>query len=232
MNATEPRGAARYTREESGEISLLVNETFVSIQGEGPLQGVPTFFIRLTGCNLRCRYCDTTYAYFEGDRRGIGEVVHEAADSGAPAILVTGGEPLAQAGTPALCSSLLEAGLDVSLETNGTFSLQSLPLGVRKSVDVKTPGSGYGDSFSSEILQDLGPGDTLKFVVVSREDFDWARGWLREKKIPAAGPEVFFLPAWGRVNARDLAGWVLQQRLRARVQVQLHKILWGERRGV
>ncbi len=232
MKNSELRGAARYTREETAEFSFLVNETFVSIQGEGPQQGIPTFFIRLTGCNLRCRYCDTTYAYFEGNRRTLGELVREAADSKAPSVLVTGGEPMAQAGAPALCRALLEEGLDVTLETNGTFLLQTLPTGVRKIVDVKTPGSGHGDSFSREIMQDLGSGDILKFVIVSREDFDWARNWLEENEIPADGPEIFFLPAWEQVKARDLAGWVLEHRLRARVQVQLHKVLWGERSGV
>jgi len=232
VSRREPRGAARDPRPDGGPLSLLVNETYRSIQGEGPLQGLPTFIIRLTGCNLRCRYCDTRYAYFEGERRSVAGLLEGAKESGARQVLVTGGEPLAQSGTPLLCGALLEDGFGVSLETNGSYIPDRLPPDVVKVVDVKTPGSGEDDSFAGEILELLGPRDSLKFVLTDRDDFEWARAWLLGHTLPAEPPEVLFLPVWERLDVRDLACWILETGLHARLQVPLHRVLWGSRRHV
>ena len=226
-----PRGAARYPRTRDCEPTLLVNETFLSIQGEGPEQGYPTFFIRLTGCNLRCTYCDSAYAFYHGTRRGLGDVVEEARRSGAVRVLVTGGEPLAQASAPRLCRDLIRAGLKVSVETNGSYGLAALPAAARRVVDVKTPGSGEGGSFLPSILGALHRGDALKFVLVDREDYLWTRDFLRAYTVPA-GVETLLSPAWGKLDPGTLAGWLLEDRLSVRLQLQLHKMLWGYRRGV
>lgn len=226
-----PRGAARYPKGRGPEPTLLVNETFLSIQGEGPEQGYPTFFIRLTGCNLRCGYCDSAHAFFQGTRRRIGDVVEEARRSGAGRVLVTGGEPMAQAAAPRLCKALLEAGLLVSVETNGSFALDSLPAAVRRVVDVKTPASGEEGSFLFSIPGKLRRGDALKFVLVDREDYLWTRDFLRAYTVPP-GVEVLLSTAWGKLDPGTLAGWLLADRLGVRVQIQLHKLLWGDRRGV
>lgn len=226
-----PRGGARYPRPPASEPTLLVHETFLSIQGEGPEQGYPTHFIRLAGCNLRCSYCDTAYAYFQGARRTLGDVVEEARRSGADRVLVTGGEPMAQAGTPALCRALLRAGLSVSLETNGSFALGGIPAHVRRIVDVKTPGSGEGGSFLHGLLPALRRGDAIKFVLADRDDYLWTRQFLREYTAPA-GVEILLSPAWGQLDPGPLAGWMVEDRVRARLHLQIHRILWGTRRGV
>jgi 7-carboxy-7-deazaguanine synthase len=226
-----PRGAARYPRTSDPAPTLLVNETFLSIQGEGPEQGYPTFFIRLTGCNLRCAYCDSVYAFAQGTRRALSDVVEEARRSGVNRVLVTGGEPLAQAAAPRLCRDLLKAGLKVSLETNGSFGLDGLPAATRRVVDVKTPGSGEGGSFLPSVLCDMRKGDALKFVLVDREDYLWTRDFLRAYTLPS-GVETLLSCAWGKLDPGMLAGWLLEDRLSVRLQLQLHKMLWGDRRGV
>jgi 7-carboxy-7-deazaguanine synthase len=226
-----PRGAARYPKDRHRAPTLLVAETFISIEGEGPEQGFPTFFIRLTGCNLRCSYCDSAHAFFEGTRRLLDDVVEEARRSGTGRVLVTGGEPLCQAATPLLCRELARLGLIVSIETNGSMSLAGLPAAVRKVVDVKAPGSGEGGAFLPGILGQLRRGDALKFVISHREDYLWTRSFLGEYTIPA-GVEVLLSPAWGAMDPGVLAGWILEDRAQVRFQIQLHKVLWGDKRGV
>jgi 7-carboxy-7-deazaguanine synthase len=224
-------GAARYARRRRPEPTLLVSEIYSSLQGEGPEQGYPTVLVRLTGCNLRCNYCDSAFAFYSGERRLLSEVVGAVKAAGLPRVLVTGGEPMAQAATPALCRALLGAGLSVSIETNGTYSLASLPRKILKVVDVKTPGSGEGGSFQESVLKQVDAKDLLKFVLTGREDYAWSRDFLRERSLPGA-VQAAFSPVWGRLEPRELAAWILEDRLPVRLQLQLHKVLWGERRGV
>lgn len=228
--AAGPTGAARYAKRALAGPTLLVNEIYASLQGEGPEQGYPTVLVRLTGCNLRCTYCDSAFAFFKGGRMALEEVVAKVAAFGIQRVLVTGGEPLAQRETPALCRSLLRAGHAVSIETNGAFQLAALPKRVIKVVDVKTPGSGEGESFQLSLLQQMDRKDVLKFVLSHREDYLWAREFMGRHHLPGP-PGVLLSPVWGRLDPKDLAAWTLEDRLDARVQIQLHKVLWGNKRG-
>lgn len=231
MDAPQPpRGAARYLGEKPPPRTLLVNEVYASIQGEGPEQGYPCVLVRLTGCPLRCSYCDSAFAFFEGRRMTVEEAAEAAGRFGISRVLVTGGEPLAQAAAPALCRVLLERGHRVSVETNGAHDLAHLPEGVVKVVDVKTPGSGEEGTFRMDNLRLLGPRDALKFVLTGREDFDFAVGFLERHGATLTCP-VFFSPAAGRLEARLLAEWMVERTVEARLMVQLHKVLWGEARG-
>jgi 7-carboxy-7-deazaguanine synthase len=226
----ERRGAERYPRAGPGPATLLLNELYLSLQGEGPEQGFPTVLLRLAGCNLRCSYCDSAYAFFEGRRVSLAEAVERTLSFGVKRVLVTGGEPMAQAATPALCRSLLGKGLSVSLETNGAYGLSSIPGRVVKVVDVKTPGSGEAGSFAAEILGQLGKKDVLKFVCTDRGDYLWSREFLGRHGLPGP-PSAFFSPAWGRLEPAELAAWILEDKLPVRLQLQLHKVVWGEARG-
>jgi 7-carboxy-7-deazaguanine synthase len=223
-------GAARYTKRALSEPTLLVNEIYASLQGEGPEQGYPTVLLRLTGCNLRCTYCDSAFAFYKGERRTLKSVVEEVAGHGISRVLVTGGEPMAQRETPALCRALLRAGHVVSIETNGAYDLGTLPKRVLKVVDVKTPASGEGDSFQPALLRQLDRKDVLKFVCKDRGDYLFAKDFMARHELPGP-PTVTLSPAWGTLDPKDLAAWVMEDRLPARVQVQLHKVLWGNKRG-
>ncbi len=228
-----PKGAERYPRPRAGKITLLVNEIYASIQGEGPQTGFPTVLARLAGCNLRCSYCDSSHAFYEGERIELGALVERISSYRLRRVLVTGGEPMAQAGTPALCRALLRGRFKVSIETNGSYALESLPRQAVKVVDVKTPLSGAAESFQARILSSLAPKDALKFVVAGKKDYLWSRDFILNNGLQAKGsPQLLFSPVWGEIKPADLAGWVLRDRLEARVQVQLHKVLWGNRRGV
>lgn len=224
------KGAARYLKRALAEPTLIVNEIYASLQGEGPEQGYPTVLVRLTGCNLRCAYCDSAFAFYKGERRTLASVVEEACAHRIERILVTGGEPMAQRETPALCRALLRAGRSVSIETNGAYDLSTLPKRVLKVVDVKTPGSGEGDSFQPPLLAQLDRKDVLKFVCRDRADYLFAKEFMARHRLP--GPaSVTLSPVWGSLDPKDLAAWVMEDRLDARVQVQLHKVLWGNKRG-
>ena len=225
-----PTGAARYTKRALAEPTLLVNEIYASLQGEGPEQGYPTVLVRLTGCNLRCNYCDSAFAFFKGERMALKAVLAKVASFGIGRVLVTGGEPMAQRETPALCKALLRSGHEVSIETNGAYELAALPKRVLKVVDVKTPGSGEGASFQPYLLEQMDRKDVLKFVLSHREDYLWARNFMAAHHLPGP-PRVMFSPVWGRLDPKDLAAWTLDDRLDARVQLQLHKVLWGNKRG-
>jgi len=225
-----PTGAGRYARRPESQPTLLVNEIYASLQGEGPEQGYPTVLVRLTGCNLRCTYCDSAFAFFKGERRFLAEVVQTVSDFGIQRVLVTGGEPLAQRETSFLCRSLLRRKHLVSIETNGAYELAGLPRRVLKVVDVKTPGSGEGGSFQPYLLGQMDRKDVLKFVCSDWEDYLWAKAFLAKYGLPGP-PSVTLSPVWGRLDPKDLAAWTLEDRLEARVQVQLHKVLWGNTRG-
>ena len=209
---------------------LKITETFVSIQGEADAVGWPTCFIRLTGCPLRCTYCDTEYAFHGGEWHEIDALVETARAAGVRHVCVTGGEPLAQRACLELLTALCDAGFAVSLETSGALDVSAVDPRVSRVVDVKTPTSGEAQRNRLENLPLLGPLDQLKFVVCSRADYDWARDFLREHARDLRA-QVLLSPAWGLVEPRDLAEWIIEDRLPARLQLQLHKLLWGEARG-
>jgi 7-carboxy-7-deazaguanine synthase len=206
---------------------LKITETFYSLQGEADACGWPTFFIRLTGCPLRCRYCDTEYAFHGGAWRSIDEVVEEARSSRAQRVCVTGGEPLAQKNCLKLLARLCDAGLDVSLETSGALDVSQVDPRVARVVDLKTPGSGECERNLYENLACLGPRDQVKFVICDRTDYEWAREQVRARDVPDRC-QVLFSPSAGQLPPSQLADWILEDRLQVRFQVQLHKVLWGE----
>lgn len=209
---------------------LKVTETFVSIQGEAEAVGWPTLFIRLTGCPLRCVYCDTQYSFFGGEWQTVEQLVEVARGSGVRHVCVTGGEPLAQKACLELLQALCDAGFDVSLETSGALDVAPVDPRVSRVVDVKTPDSGEERRNRLDNLDALTPRDQVKFVLNSRADYEWARDLVRGRNggLPCA---VLFSPVWGEVAPRDLAEWILADRLDVRLQVQLHKVLWGNEPG-
>ena len=222
--------AAHDTRAQIGEAARLkITEIFYSIQGEALFTGWPSVFVRLTGCPLRCRYCDTAYAFSGGDWRSIASIVDEVAQLGTPHVCVTGGEPLAQPRCLELLEALCERGFTVCLETSGALDIAPVDPRVHRIVDVKTPGSGEQARNLDDNIAALTGRDALKFVICSRGDYEWTRDWL------AAHPElpcpVFVSPSHEELAARELADWVLADRLNVRLQVQLHKQLWGDMPG-
>jgi 7-carboxy-7-deazaguanine synthase len=205
---------------------LKVTEIFHSLQGEADTSGFPTVFVRLTGCPLRCQYCDTEYAFYGGEWWEAEAIVARVLEFGTRYVCVTGGEPLAQKGCIALLRDLCEAGLRVSLETSGAMTLGEVDARVIKVVDVKTPGSKEERRNRYEELARLKVQDLVKFVICSRADYEWSRAKLRELTIPA-GCTVLFSPSHEQLPARELADWILEDRLPVRFQLQLHKYLWG-----
>jgi 7-carboxy-7-deazaguanine synthase len=205
---------------------LKVTEIFYSLQGEADTAGVPTAFVRLTGCPLRCRYCDTEYAFHGGEWWQAESIVARVREFGTRYVCVTGGEPLAQKGCAALLTMLCDAGLRVSLETGGAMPLAEVDARVVKVVDVKTPDSGEERRNHYEELARLAQQDQVKFVICSRSDYEWSREKLRELNLPAQST-VLFSPSHEQLAARDLAEWILADRLPVRLQIQLHKYLWG-----
>ena len=209
---------------------LRVTEVFSSLQGEAASQGRPTCFIRLTGCPLRCVYCDTEYAFTGGEWAGLGTLLERAAEAGLDHVCVTGGEPLAQPATPELLRRLCDAGYAVSLETSGALDVSAVDPRVTKVIDLKTPASGEAGRNRYENLQALAPADQVKFVLCDRADYDWAKETVARYRLTERC-EVLMTPAYGRLEPRTLAEWVLADRLPVRFQIQLHKLLWGETAG-
>ncbi len=209
---------------------LKLTEIFHSLQGESRSVGWPTVFVRLTGCPLRCTYCDTAYAFHGGEWWEIDAILAEVARHGARHVCVTGGEPLAQKRCPVLLERLCDAGYAVSLETSGAYDLSVVDARVSRVMDLKTPASGEMHRNRLENLPLLTPHDQLKFVVCDRADYEWARGMLREHAL-GARCEVLFSPSYGQVAPRELAAWILEDRLDVRFQLQLHKAIWGEEPG-
>ena len=208
---------------------VKLTETFVSIQGEADAVGWPTLFIRLTGCPLRCSYCDTQYAFYGGEWRTVEELLDVARGSGVRHVCVTGGEPLAQKSCLALLVALCDAGFSVSLETSGAMDVAGVDPRVSRVVDLKTPGSGEHERNRLANLEVLTARDQVKVVVCSRADYEWARDLLRNSApLPC---QVLVSPSWGQLEPRELAEWILADRLDVRLQVQLHKILWGNEPG-
>jgi 7-carboxy-7-deazaguanine synthase len=213
---------------------LRVTEIFRSLQGEADAVGWPTVFVRLTGCPLRCGYCDTAYAFHGGEWWTIAQVLDEVARlaGGARAthVCLTGGEPLAQPNALPLLTALCDAGHEVSLETSGAIDWTVVDPRVARVVDVKTPGSGEVARNLLDLLPRLTAHDQLKFVLCGRTDYEWARALVRERELAARCP-VLFSPSFGQLEPRALAEWILDDHLPVRFQLQLHKLLWGEARG-
>lgn len=206
---------------------LRINEIFHSLQGEADAVGFPTVFVRLTGCPLRCGYCDTEYAFHNGEWLSLDLVLERVASFGATHVCVTGGEPLAQPDCVTLLARLCDAGFRVSLETSGALDISAVDPRVARVVDVKTPGSGESGRNRVENYALLSERDQLKFVLRSREDYEWSKDYLRTHGL-LGRCQVLFSPSFGELSPTTLAEWILADRLGVRFQLQLHKILWGD----
>jgi 7-carboxy-7-deazaguanine synthase len=210
--------------------SLRINEIFFSLQGETSRVGLPTVFVRLTGCPLRCNYCDTTYAFSGGQTMTLAAILSEVGRHHPRYVCVTGGEPLAQKNCLPLLGALCDAGYEVSLETSGALDVSGVDARVVKVLDLKTPASGEMEKNLWSNLEHLDLHDEIKFVLCDEADYQWAKQALEEHKL-AQRCAVLFSPAQGQITAKDLAEWILRDRLPVRLQVQLHKLLWGNEVG-
>jgi len=211
-------------------VRLKLTEIFYSLQGEADTVGIPTAFIRLTGCPLRCQYCDTAYAFHGGEWWQLSAIVERVREFEARYVCVTGGEPLAQPHCLALLKTLAEAGLRVSLETSGALPIDAVDARVIRIVDVKTPGSGEEHRNRYDQLALLRPEEQIKFVLCDRTDYEWSRGKIASLQL-AQRCQVLFSPSHEQLPARQLADWILADRLPVRFQIQLHKHLWGNEPG-
>ena len=210
--------------------TLRVTEIFHSLQGESSRAGLPTVFVRLTGCPLRCAWCDTDYAFSGGETMTLGEVLVEVARHGARQVCVTGGEPLAQKACLPLLAALCDAGYSVSLETSGALDIAQVDARVSRIMDLKAPASGEADRNHWENLDRLNAGDEIKIVLADEADYEWAKSVLAARRLDAICP-VLLSPVAGKLDAKRLAEWVLRDKLPVRVQLQLHKLIWGAERG-
>ena len=210
--------------------SLRISEIFFSLQGETSRVGLPTVFVRLTGCPLRCVYCDTSYAFSGGQSMTLAAILTEVVRHAPRYVTVTGGEPLAQKQCTALLKALCDAGYEVSLETGGMLDISTVDARVMKVLDIKTPASGEVEKNLWSNLALLAPQDEIKFVLCDEADYQWAKGVLIEHKL-AQRCAVLFSPAQGQLAPKELAEWILRDRLPVRLQVQLHKLLWGNERA-
>jgi 7-carboxy-7-deazaguanine synthase len=206
---------------------LRINEIFHSLQGEADCVGFRTVFVRLTGCPLRCQYCDTEYAFHSGEWFDLDAIVEKVRGFGAAHVCVTGGEPLAQPNCVTLLERLCDAGFAVSLETSGAFDVAAVDSRVSRVIDVKTPGSNEASRNRIENFAHLSAHDQLKFVICSREDYDWSRAFLQEHEL-LGRCGVLFSPSYKQLSPTELADWILADRLPVRFQIQLHKLLWGD----
>jgi 7-carboxy-7-deazaguanine synthase len=227
ISQIERSGKAERSREAE---SLRVSEIFFSLQGETSRSGLPTVFVRLTGCPLRCTYCDTDYAFYGGKRRSIADILAEVASYRPSYVTVTGGEPLAQKECLLLLTLLCDAGYSVSLETSGAMDISGVDDRVSRILDIKTPGSGEAAKNYWPNLQHLTSHDEVKFVLCDEADYQWALEVMYERQLNQVCP-ILFSPAYGQLDPATLAAWVLRDRIMVRVQIQLHKLLWGEGAG-
>ncbi len=211
-------------------LSLRIHEIFFSLQGEASRVGLPTVFVRLTGCPLRCGYCDTAYAFHGGETMKIADIMARVATYGVKRVTVTGGEPLAQKQCILLLKKLCDEGYDVSLETSGAMNIVPVDARVSVILDIKTPGSGEVEKNLWQNLELLKAKDEVKFVLCDVTDYQWAKQLLADKAI-AEKCSVLFSPVYSQLQPRDLAEWILADKLPVRMQIQLHKILWGENPG-
>jgi len=215
------------------ETRLTVNEIFHSIQGESTRAGMPCVFVRLTGCNLRCEWCDTAYAFHEGQKMSIDEIAEQVDSHGCDLVEITGGEPLLQEGVHALIADLLDRGKTVMIETSGASDISALDRRAIKIMDLKCPGSGECDRNLWSNLEHLGARDEVKFVVANRGDYEWSRDVIRRYRLNEHVRAVLISPAFGLIEPLELASWILEDRLSARLQLQIHKYVWPpDTRGV
>lgn len=212
-------------------MTLRITEIFYSLQGETRTVGLPTVFVRLTGCPLRCQYCDTAYAFSGGQIIPIPDILSQVATYRPRYVTVTGGEPLAQPNCLHLLTALCDQGYDVSLETSGAIDVSGVDPRVVKVVDLKTPGSLEMQRNCYENIPHLNPHDQVKFVLCSRRDYEWARAKLLEFQLERRVQDVLFSPSHGQLDATELAEWILKDKLQVRLQVQLHKLLWKDAAG-
>lgn len=210
------------------QASLKITEIFYSLQGESTTVGLPTVFVRLTGCPLRCGYCDSEYAFYGGERLSLDDILAKVASFNPRYICVTGGEPLAQRECLTLLRLLCDKGYQVSLETSGALPVGDVDPRVVKVMDLKTPGSGEVGRNRWENIPLLTPQDQIKFVLCSREDYEWARFKLDEYQLAEKVSDVLFSPSFGQIQPLELAEWILADNLNVRFQLQLHKILWND----
>ena len=209
---------------------LKINEIFFSLQGETSRAGLPTVFVRLTGCPLRCSYCDTEYAFHDGKTLEFGAILSEVAKYPTQYVTVTGGEPLAQKHCIALLEALCDAGYSVSLETGGALDISKVDSRVSRIVDIKTPGSMEEQKNLWSNLDFLNQRDEIKFVLMNRADYEWAKRVFEERELSSKSP-VLFSPVQGKLSSKDLAEWILEDGLNVRMQIQLHKLIWGNEPG-
>jgi 7-carboxy-7-deazaguanine synthase len=212
-------------------MAIKIYEIFHSLQGETSRIGLPTVFVRLTGCPMRCTYCDTEYAFSGGGNMEIAEILQKVAEFGTKFITVTGGEPLAQRECLLLLQALCDAGYSVSLETGGAMDIAPVDKRVSVILDIKTPASNEEKNMLWRNVEHVKTTDEIKFVLVNRADYDWAKAKITELNLTEKCP-ILFSPSFHDLKAEELAGWVLADKLPVRMQVQLHKILWGEKQGV
>ena len=211
--------------------TLKINEIFYSLQGESSRIGLPTTFVRLTGCPMRCTYCDTAYAFHEGKNLSFDEIIDEIKHFDTNFITVTGGEPLAQRSCYAFLDQLCDIGYDVSLETGGALSIKDVHEKVKIILDIKTPGSGESENNHWDNLLLIKPTDEIKIVITDQNDYKWAKKVIQEKGL-YLNNDILFSPSFGDLEPSELAGWILKDNLKVRMQLQLHKIIWGEKKGV
>ena len=212
--------------------SLRITEIFHSLQGEARTVGLPTAFVRLTGCPLRCQYCDTEYAFHGGEQQTLEGILQKVAERKVQHVTVTGGEPLAQPGCRELCQKLSDEGYQVSLETSGAMDIAGIDERVSVVLDLKTPGSKESGRNLYENIELLKKIDQVKFVICDRQDYEWARFKVQELGLTERVSEVLFSASHEELSSRELAEWILEDELDVRLQVQLHKILWGDKQGV
>ena len=212
-------------------VTLRITEIFLSLQGEANTVGLPTVFVRLTGCPLRCNYCDSEYAFTGGRIMSTDEIVAEVEEHGVSRVTVTGGEPLAQPNVHELMRQLCDKQMSVSLETSGALDIAQVDARVVTVLDLKTPGSSESHRNLWSNVANLRPHDQVKFVICSREDYDWARFKCDEHDLYGRVADALFSPSFGQVEPVDLADWIVADRLPVRMQVQLHKLLWGDEPG-
>ncbi len=211
--------------------TLRITEIFYSLQGESRTLGLPTVFVRLTGCPLRCVYCDTEYAFHGGERRELENILAEVAKYSPRYVCVTGGEPLAQPECLCLLTALCDSGYEVSLETSGALPIEKVDARVSRVMDLKTPASGEMHRNLMDNIHFLTSHDQVKFVLCNREDYDWARFQLDNHQLHKRAGEVLFSPSFGQLSATDLANWIVADNLPVRFQTQLHKLLWNDAAG-
>ena len=215
------------------EKKLTINEIYFSVQGESTWAGLPCVFVRLTFCDLRCTYCDTEYAFYEGKKRSLGEIVDDVLAYGCPLVEITGGEPLLQRNVLPLMAMLADADRTILLETSGAHDISAVDPRVHRIMDLKTPGSGEVERNLFSNIDYLTSRDEVKFVIGSREDYEWSRAQLREHRLADRCRAVLFSPIFGRIDPREIVEWILGDKLPVRFQLQMHKFIWTPtQRGV